>query len=180
MDMKKHISVCLTLSFVLYSFCAAKTDTPDDTQPQIQTISADPPVPKQDKISLTLLDSTGQSLTVESIEALAQLKPGPYKIKSWTIERTDDNGDTWQLKPRTARGEFTVIQGQTPKPDLADPITAALTVSKSSKGFYFDTKLKAQSGDNIVLYHSGKLSEPVLRIKNEPGTYDERFTFSYG
>jgi len=180
--MKKYISVWLTLSFVFYGFCAAQTDTVGDTQPQIQTISVEPPNPEQDKISLKIIDSEGKSLTVESIEALAQLKPGSYKIKSWTLQRTDDNGDTWQLTARTAKGKITVVEGQTPKPELGEPIIASLKISKSSKGYRLEVATKAQLGENVEIGLNAKRANagPVLRIWNEQKTYDERFTLSYG
>lgn len=173
--MKKYIPVCFILLIIACGLCTAEEE---NAALNVEVINTDPA--EQDKISLKIVDSQGQSLTVESIEALSQLKPGSYKIKSWIIERKDDNGDTWRLKARAGRGKIAVVEGQTPKLKLAEPVVASLTVSKSSKGYRFDAKLKAQSGENIEIHLNNKRSPPVLRIINEPGTYDERFTFSYG
>lgn len=173
--MEKHIPVFFVLLIVVCGVCAMGEE---NTALNVEVISPNPV--EHDKISITVVSSEGQSLTVESMEALSQLKPGSYKIKSWIIERKDGNANTWQLKARTAKGKIAVIQGQTPKLNLGEPITAKLTVRKYSKGYRFDAKIKAQSGENIEVHLNNKRSAPVLRIINEPATYDERFTFSYG
>ena len=175
--MKKHIPVCFVLFFVLCGVCAVGEE--EKTALNVEVISTDPV--EHDKISITVIDSQGQSSTVKSAEALSKLKPGSYKIKSWIIERKDDNGNTWQLKPRTAKGKLTVLEGQTPKPKLGDPVTAKLSVRKYSKGYRLQVATKGQLGENVeICLSDNKRSGPVLRIWNEAKTYEERCTLSYG
>lgn len=137
----------------------------------------------EDVGKLSLGGSNGL-LFMKVTDGMVTLPVGKYRVNRWERQRTDSAGVRWKLTG-AAPAKATVLEVTTDRPgklDLAGPILASVSArgQRGSHGF-FNPKLTGPHGQRVTITRNGRRPPaPKLRIRNESGSYDRRFTFEYG
>lgn len=112
-----------------------------------------------------------------------RLPVGAYRVTAWMVERKDDNGAQWRLTA-TSSSKATAIdvcEKTAVGLQIGEPIVAALSASEKDGTYNFSQNLQGLCGERVTLTRNGAQPQaPRLNIRNEDGTYDRTFSFSYG
>jgi hypothetical protein len=135
-------------------------------------------------VRLVVADAQGKLFTFESGKPADPIPAGEYRVRSWRIERKDDQGNRWLLTGQGfgSQSRFVVSAGASTKLDVGEPVVATLIARKTGSGRYsFSPVLKGRLGESIELTRGGyRAPAPKLHVKNKDGTYDRTFNFAYG
>ncbi|HOK77316.1 MAG TPA: hypothetical protein PLW35_06290 [Verrucomicrobiota bacterium] len=114
------------------------------------------------------------------------LPAGNYQILSWTIERKDNKGATWQLVGDDfgANGRFALGVDQSVRFDIGEPVLSILEVTeaKSAKDpISVGLKLQGRLGESVtVLRNKQRPQPPKLVLASVDGTYRKVSSFQFG
>jgi len=135
-------------------------------------------------VRLIATDAQGKLLMIESDKQMIPVPAGEYRIRSWGIERKDDQGNRWLMTGQGSGSQspFVVSGGASTELDIGEPVVAALAAQKIGAGHYFFSPvLEGRLGEYIELTSGGyRAPPPKLHVKNKEGTYDRTFDFAYG
>lgn len=134
-------------------------------------------------MTVAIINSNNEHITIRTTERTPQLPVGEYLIDHWTMEREDDFENIWKLKGTDFgyKGIFEVVEGQITKLPIGEPIVSSLVASKQNSIYCFNHHLRGQLSEAIQLTKNGKRPEaPKLRIRNVDDSYQEALTFEYG
>jgi len=121
--------------------------------------------------------------TISLDEGKGALPVGTYRLDHWRIERKDNQGADWKLAGRwfDDKGIFSITPDQETALKIGEPIVSTLEDRKEGKEHYFNQRLAGSLGENIELTRNGSQPPaPGIRIKNQDGYYDRKFTLEYG
>jgi hypothetical protein len=121
--------------------------------------------------------------TVSLDKGKGTLPAGTYRIERWGIERKDDQGANWKLAGRwfDDKGIFSITPDQETALKIGEPILSTLEDRKDGKDHYFNQSMAGSLGERIELTRGGSQAPaPSVRIKNQDGSYDRKFTLEYG
>lgn len=108
-------------------------------------------------------------------KGLASLPVGTYRVNSWSIERSDDKGVTWQLRGRyfSQGTDFEVTEDSEASLEIGEPVKASLNVRQRGDNFEFTKMLRGSLGGYIELIRSGRSARDLWKMegKNEEGTF---------
>ena len=118
-------------------------------------------------------------------DGVVELPVGKYQIYSWSMSKTDDNGDDWRMDGRLSGGNkkarFEVVQNESVDLDIGEPIYSQLDARKQGESLDFNQELTGRFGESISLYKSNKRSPaPKIHIRDKTGEYNRTFALSYG
>jgi hypothetical protein len=122
-------------------------------------------------------------VTIEAGKQAERLPTGQYHIRSWKIERKDDQGVAWALTGQYFGQDnpFEIKDGDETKLDVGEPIIATVGARNVGSSYAFNQVIKGRHDEIIELTRNGSRPQPPkLRIKNKDGTYDRTFSFRYG
>ena len=128
-------------------------------------------------------DGAGGHVTIEAGKQVEQLAAGQYHIRSWKIERKDDQGGAWVLTGQYFGQDnpFEIKDGDETQLDVGEPIIATVEARNVGSSYAFNQVIKGRHDEIIELTRNGARPQPPkLRIKNKDGTYDRTFSFQYG
>jgi hypothetical protein len=128
-------------------------------------------------------NSSNKRITLKSASGTVQLPVGEYRIDSWTMDRRDKEGNLWSLRGENFgnKGVFQVVEGQTTKLPVGEPIVSSLTAYKADSTYRLRHVLKGQMGENIqITKNGGRPEAPKLKISSSDGAYQETLIFAYG
>lgn len=175
--------------FAILIALAGKSSNPEST-PEARTVT---PAVVADDTSGTLLlpeaislfeaDGAVGHITVEAGKLTKQLPAGQYHIRSWKIERKDDQGGAWVLSGQYFGKDnpFEIKNGEQTQLDVGEPIIASVEARNVGSSYSFNQVIKGRHDETIELTRNGALPQPPkLHIKNNNGTYDRTFSFRYG
>jgi len=112
-----------------------------------------------------------------------ELPTGQYRITSMELERSDAKGARWNLKTTGFKKDsiIDVRPGAETGVDVGDTIAGNVTDNARGSQHTFSPVLSGKQAGSAQLTKNGTLPDaPKLRIKNEDGSYDRVFNFSYG
>ncbi|OPZ99740.1 MAG: hypothetical protein BWY71_00913 [Planctomycetes bacterium ADurb.Bin412] len=121
--------------------------------------------------------------TVPLEKGKGSLPAGTYRIEHWGVERKDDQGANWKLAGRwfDDKGIFSITPDQQTDLKIGEPIVSTLEDRTQGKEHYFNQRTAGSLGEYIELTCNGsRPSAPSVRIKNQNGSYDRKFTLEYG
>lgn len=136
-----------------------------------------------DGVTLIVVNKSGEQITIQPPETAIQLPAGKYRIETWMMERTDEDGNTWRLTGNNfgENGIFNIIEGQEIRLSLGEPVISSLTVKESDSRYSFDYYLRGQLSEIVEITKNGSRPDaPELHITNAEGSYRENLTFAYG
>jgi hypothetical protein len=131
---------------------------------------------------ISIAGANGQ-INLKPSGGVAQAPAGTWTVKGWQIAKTDKRGSKWTLTGGEApkASAFEVAAGKEQEIAVGEPITAALAASVADRNWSFQETLKGHLGESVQLQENGSLpTAPKLRIKNDDGSYDKVFSFTYG
>ena len=136
-----------------------------------------------DGVTAIIVNQNGEEITIRPPEIAIQLPDGTYRIEVWTMERTDNAGNIWNLMG-THFGEnttFNLIEGREIKLSIGEPVISTLSVKESDSRYSFDHYLRGQLSEIVEITKNGDRPDPPeLHITNADGSYQENLTFAYG
>ena len=135
--------------------------------------------------TITESSASGENglFTLKPEKGTGSLPIGKYRLNHWTVERKDDQGRLWKLKGSgfSAKSSFDINPAKQTQLSIGEPIISAVSARKSNGAFSFSQELKGRLDERIELTRNDAQPQaPKLRIKNEDGTYDRTYSFSYG
>lgn len=161
------LMVCLLAGFV----CAG-VETPAAAEGALQLPAG---------FSLSVYDAAGQKISVEPQAGQASLPYGDYRVQCWIFEKTDAEGEKWQLRgypekhPSFTIGKTPVSFQFTPEPVAA---TAAVVSGEDDS---FSLKLTAPGGERVFVYCDGKQAPaPAMNITNADKSFNVTLSGKYG
>ena len=119
----------------------------------------------------------------EPKDGAADVPAGKYVLETYEVNRTDDHGAGWQLKPTGAGAKetFTVEAGKVTALAAAGPFVCRLGVSKREDTYIISRSLKTETGDDLALACNGsRCPAPKIRITSADGSYNREFRMEYG
>ena len=134
----------------------------------------------------SITNSKNKCIVVGPAPRTAELPVGEYRIDSWTMDRRDKDGNLWSLRGENFgnignKGVFQVVEGQTTKLPIGEPIVSSLTAYKADSTYRLSHLLKGQLGENIqITKNGGRPEAPKLKISSSDGAYQETLIFAYG
>lgn len=136
----------------------------------------------QDGVTLLLLDKDRNKISVSQDSKSTCLTAGQYTIDSWTLNKKDSEGNSWQLKASYSKKPYIdIIAGRQVTPKIEESIIAAFKVRKQKSEYKFMLELKSCSGEKFTIHTNGKSSVPPrLVITNQDKTFNITKSFAYG
>ncbi|MEN8126405.1 MAG: hypothetical protein ABFR90_01225 [Planctomycetota bacterium] len=134
-----------------------------------------------DNVSVGLIGPQGQKLRLTEENGQVELPQGKYQLKSWTLQRKDNEGRVWKLVGYSSSGHYLEI-GEEPflleiKPE---PITASASVQYRD-AYRFSIALKGPSNERMYFYRGNERAEaPTLEITNSDKSFNVALNSSYG
>ncbi|MGC8990325.1 MAG: hypothetical protein ACP5MD_09410, partial [Verrucomicrobiia bacterium] len=114
------------------------------------------------------------------------LPAGNYQILSWTVERKDNKGATWQLVGDDfgANGRFALGADENIRFDIGEPVLSILDVTepKSAKDpISVGLKMQGRLGESVtVLRNKERPQPPKLGLASADGSYRKVSSFQFG
>ena len=174
---------------ILIAWMGMAPSNPDDTQDgESSTLAvvadvANGTVRLPEAISKFEAEGAKGLVTIEAGKQAERLSTGQYHIRSWKIERKDDQGGAWALTGQYFGQDnpFEIKDGDETKLDVGEPIIATVEARSAGSSYAFNQVIKGRHDEIIELTRNGARPQPPkLRIKNKDGTYDRTFSFQYG
>lgn len=113
-----------------------------------------------------------------------KLPEGKYRVRDWTIKRSDDKGTEWSLEGSypDKNERFTVSRDSTAELNqIGEPVFSKIDARFKEGSFYFNQAITGQSGERISLLKSReRMPAPKIHIRNKTGQYDRTFSLEYG
>ena len=134
-------------------------------------------------VSVVVVDEQNATFTFQRDKDPPELAPGTYRVRKWTLERNDQEGNLWTLTGHaTGDGDrFEVREEQEASLRVGEPVHSALTVEKTGATYRFQQSLRGQLDERIEIAKNGKRpGAPKLRITNADASYDKAFALEYG
>jgi hypothetical protein len=182
------IGLCGLLA-ILIAWMGMASSNPESTQdgksltPAVVTDEGYGTVRLPEAISRFEADGASGLVTIEAGKQAERLPVGQYHIRSWKIERKDDQGGAWALTGQYfgQNNPFEIKDGDETKLDVGEPIIATVDARNVGSSYSFNQVIKGRHDEVIELTRNGSRPQPPkLRIKNKDGTYDRTFSFRYG
>jgi len=174
---------------ILIAWAGIDASNPEDTQdgesltPAVVVDGAYGTVRLPEAISRFEADSAKGLVTIEAGKQAERLPVGQYHIRSWKIERKDDQGGAWALTGQYFGQDnpFEIKDGDETKLDVGEPIIATVEARNVGSSYAFNQVIKGRHDEIIELTRNGARPQPPkLHIKNKDGTYERTFSFQYG
>ncbi|MHC4750180.1 MAG: hypothetical protein ACYTFW_09930 [Planctomycetota bacterium] len=149
---------------------------------QIQTDSSLGTIEIPNGVILVVFNSNNEQITIKPTEETTQLPVGRYRIDYWTVEKYIV-GHVWKLKGSNFgnKGIFDVIEGQTVKFSIGEPIISFPAASKVGSTYRFSHHLRGRLSETIEITQNGSRPEaPLLQIRNADDSYQKTISFEYG
>jgi len=130
-----------------------------------------------------VVSKSGEQITIQPPQMSVQLPAGQYRIKTWTMERTDEEGNTWKLTGQYFGENETlnIIEGLEITLSIGEPVIPSLSIKESDLRYSFDFYLRGQRSEIVEMTkNGGRPDAPDLQITNADGSYQETLTFAYG
>ena len=174
---------------ILIAWMGMAGSNPEDTQdgksltPAVVVDKAYGTVSLPEAISRFEADGANGLVTIEAGKQAERLPAGPYHIRSWKIERKDDQGGAWVLAGQYFGRDnpFEIKDGNETQLDVGEPIIATVEARNVGSSYSFNQVIKGRHDEIIELTRNGaRPRPPKLHIKNKDGTYERTFSFQYG
>ena len=174
---------------ILIAWMGMASSNPESTQdgksltPAVVTDEGYGMVRLPEAISRFEADGASGHVTIEAGKQEQRLPAGQYHIRSWKIERKDDQGGAWALTGQYFGQDnpFEIKDGAQTNLDVGEPIIATVEARNVGSSYSFNQVVKGRHDEVIELTRNGSRPQPPkLRIKNKDGTYDRTFSFQYG
>ncbi len=135
--------------------------------------------------SVTELSAGGENglYNIKLENGTGSLPVGKYRITEWAIERKDDKGTLWKLQGAQSgrQTDLEITEDKETELTVGEPIVSSLTSTLREGTHNFSQALRGRDNERITLTRNGARPQaPKLNIKNEDGTYDRTYSFSYG
>lgn len=121
--------------------------------------------------------------TLRPEKGAVKLPLGKYRITEWILERQDDSGAQWKMQGigTADAGSFEVSETEETALEIGEPVVAVVQSAQRAGTYNFNQELRGRRGERITLTRNGAQPQaPRLNIRNQDGTYDRTFSFSYG
>ena len=174
---------------ILIAWVGMAASNPEDMQdgksltPAVVVDGAYGTVRLPEAISRFEADGANGLVTIEAGKQAQRLPAGQYHIRSWKIERKDDQGGAWALTGQYfgQNNPFAIKDGDETKLDVGEPIVATVEARNVGSSYAFNKIIEGRHDEMIELTRNGSRPQPPkLHIKNKDGTYDRTFSFQYG
>ena len=174
---------------ILIAWAGMPASNPESTQdgksltPAVVMDGAYGTVRLPEAISRFEADGANGHVTIEAGKQAERLPVGQYHIRSWKIERKDDQGGAWVLTGQYFGQDnpFEIKDGDETKLDVGEPIIATVEARNVGSSYAFNQVIKGRHDEIIELTRNGARPQPPkLHVKNKDGTYERTFSFQYG
>jgi len=132
---------------------------------------------------ITVGGTNGQYIR-QVVDGQIRLPEGSYRVRNWTVKRTDDKGTEWSLEGSYSNRDdkFTVAKGVDARMDkVGEPVFSRIQVYQRDGSLSFNQSLQGQLGERVSLQRSNRQAPaPKINIRNKTGQYDRTFTLEYG
>ncbi len=135
-------------------------------------------------VSEITVGGTNGQYTRKVTDGQISLPEGSYRVRNWTVKRTDDKGVEWSLQGSGSNRDdrFTVAKDSGASLfQVGEPVFSRIEQYQRDGRISFNQSLRGQLNERITLQRSGsRPPAPRINIRNKTGEYDRTFSLEYG
>jgi len=134
-------------------------------------------------VAIVIVGQEGRyCLSRETDGELFETPAGSYELESVFIRRETRDGRHWTLKSREGRKPFSVVENQTTKVNVGDPLVAVAMADRGGGAIRFNFDLLGEDGLSYQVLVDGSLGTamPRLELKAKDGSWRKEHAFQYG